>query len=118
MRPRSSHGERPAQVLTVPPCMLRAGTNSFAQDLPLELGEDRRQAGHRSAGRRRQIQRFRHRHETDSQMLQFLQGRRQVRRRPPPAIEPLPSRPFDFCGNLRFFLIFAPQRADNPRIQG
>ena len=80
--------DRPAQALAVAPCMRQAGADTFAQDLPLELGEDRQQTGHRSTGLGRQVQCLRKRHETHSQVFQFLQGRQQVRDRPAPAIQP------------------------------
>ena len=51
-------GCRPAQSFSILPRMRQAGSSSFPQNLPFELGEDRQQTGHRSTGRRRQIQRF------------------------------------------------------------
>ena len=43
-----------------------------------ELGEHREQPGHGATGRRRQIQRFGERHETDAQFRQFLQRDDQI----------------------------------------
>ncbi|HEX3993612.1 MAG TPA: hypothetical protein VHX39_20780 [Acetobacteraceae bacterium] len=50
--------------------------------------KDRQPAGHRATGWRSEIQRFGQRDETDTEILQFLEGREQVRHRPSPAIQP------------------------------
>jgi hypothetical protein len=64
--------EWPAQALAVLACVRQAGADSFPENLSFELGKDGQQACHRSTSGCGQIQRFGQRHETDSQMLQFL----------------------------------------------
>ena len=80
-------GHRPAQTFTVLPGVRQSGADPLAQNLAFELGEHRQQAGHGAPGRRRQIECFRQRYETDSEMLQFLECRDQIRHRPAPAIQ-------------------------------
>lgn len=62
----------PAKPFAIVPCMSEAGTDSVAQDLRLELGEDGRQRG------RGQIERFGQRYEADAEMFQLLKGCEQV----------------------------------------
>ena len=50
---------RPAQALAVLAGLRQAGADSFPENLPFELGKDGQQAGHRSTGGCRQIQRLR-----------------------------------------------------------
>lgn len=69
-----SRGLGPAQPLSGLPGVGQASPNPFPENLPLELGKD----GHGTTGRRGQIQRLHQRNETDSQMLQFLEGSEQV----------------------------------------
>src|SRR5580704_16516478 len=74
-----SRRDWPTQLFAVQPCLNQSGACTLAQDLTFELGEDCQQAGHRATGGRREIERFGQRDEADSEMLQFLKGREQVR---------------------------------------
>lgn len=62
---------RPPQSLSVLPRLGKASTGS--QNLPFELSEDGKQSRHGATSRRRQIQSFSERNETDTKMLQLLQ---------------------------------------------
>jgi hypothetical protein len=68
----------PAKPFAIVPCMSEAGTDSVAQDLRLELGEDGRQRGRGAAGGCGQIERFGQRYEADAEMFQLLKGCEQV----------------------------------------
>ena len=65
-------GRRPCPVVCRSPALRQARPSSLPQNLPLELSEDRQQAGHRATGWRGQIQRLRQRHEADAEMFEFL----------------------------------------------
>ena len=63
-------------------------------------------AGHRSTGWRGQIQRLGQRHEAHAEMLQFLEGRQQIRYRPAPAVQSPHQHYVDLsaAGGLQQFL--------------
>jgi len=79
---------RPTQALAVLAGVRQAGANSFPENLPFEFCKNGQQARHGSTGWGGQIQRLHERHESDSQMLQFLQGPEQVGYRSAPTIQP------------------------------
>jgi len=79
---------RPVQALAVLACLRQASTNSFPENLPLELREDGQQCRHGSTGWGRQVQCLRQRYEADAEMFQFVQGRQQVRDGPSPPVQP------------------------------
>jgi len=54
------------------PGVSQASPSSFPQNLSFERGEDSQQSGHRSTGRRGQIQRLSQRHEPDAEMFREL----------------------------------------------
>jgi hypothetical protein len=64
--------------------MRQARPRSFLHNLPFELGEDRKQAGHGSTGWGGQIQRLGQRDEADAEVFEFLGRRQQIRYRPAP----------------------------------
>ena len=72
-------GQRPTQSFAVLPGVGQPSPSSFSQNLPFELSEDGQQTSHRATSRSRQIERLSQRYETDSEMLQFLKRRQQVR---------------------------------------
>ena len=104
----SVHGRccRPAQPFAVLPSVGQASASSLPQDLPFELGENGQQPRHRSTGRRSQVQRLGQRHETHTEMLQFLKGCQQIRYRPAPAVQPPYQHDVDLAaaGGLQQFL--------------
>ena len=90
--------------------MGQASPSPFPQNLSFELGEDGQQSGHRSTGWRGQIQRLGQRHEADTEMLQFLKGRQQIRYRPAPAVQPPHQHDIDLaaaCGLQQFLASFS-----------
>ncbi len=88
-------------VLAVLTGMRQAGAHPFSQNLSFELGEDRQECGHGPARRRRQVEGFSQGNETDPEVLQFLQGRQQVRHRPPPPIQSPYQYHVDFAAARR-----------------
>ena len=72
-------GCRPAQSLAVRARMRQTGPGPFPQNLPFELREDGQQSGHGSTRRRGQVQCLGQGNKPDTQMLQFLERRQQVR---------------------------------------
>ena len=77
--PCCRRGHRPAQALAILPGLSQASASSLAQDLAFELGEDRPAVLPWRDRGRGQIQRLGQRNETDAEMLQFLQCRKQIR---------------------------------------
>src|ERR1019366_9704334 len=71
-------GYGPAQALAILGGMGQAGADALAENLPFEFRKNGQQASHGATGGRGQIQRLGQRNKTDSQMLQFLEGREQV----------------------------------------
>lgn len=63
---------RSPQPFSILPRMRQARPRSFPQNLPFELREDGKQAGHGATGRRGQVQCLGQRHEAHTEMLQFL----------------------------------------------
>ena len=82
--------------------MGEASTDSLAQYLAFELGEDGQQRGHCATCRCGQVQRFGQRHEADAEMLQFLQRGKQVGDRSSPAIQPPHHNHIDLPAPRRF----------------
>jgi hypothetical protein len=64
----------------------QACANTFAQDLAFELGEHGEQSGHCAASGCSQVECFRQRYETDSEILEFLERRNQISDGAAPAI--------------------------------
>jgi hypothetical protein len=67
--------------------MCKASPGPLSQNLSFKLSEDGEQASHRSTGGSGQVQRFRQRDEPDSEVLQFLERRQQIRYRPAPPVQ-------------------------------
>ena len=67
-----NHRWRAAEAFALLPGMGQTGADTFAKDLPFELGEHGEQSGHGAACGRGQIECFGQRHETHSEMLKFL----------------------------------------------
>jgi hypothetical protein len=67
-----NHGRRAAQAFALLTCVIQTGTDSLAKNLAFELGEHSEQSGHRTTGRRGQIECFRQRYEAHSEMLKFV----------------------------------------------
>jgi len=88
---------RSAQALANLAGVGQAGADSFAENLPFELREDRQQGRHGSTRGRGQVQCLGQRNETDSEMLQFLKSRQQVRNGPAPAVQPPYQHHVDFA---------------------
>lgn len=59
--------------------MSQASASSFPKNLFFELREYSQKAGHRSAGWRGQVEGFRERDETDTEVVEFLKRRQQIR---------------------------------------
>ena len=94
--------------------MGQTSADAFAQDLAFELGEHREQSSHGATGGRGQIECFGQRNETDSEMLQFLERRNQIRDGPAPAIQTPHQHDIDFapsCGSEQCFAQLALRRA-------
>ena len=64
--------EGAAQTLAVLSRMGKFGTDPFAENLSLELGEHSQQSGHGPAGGRSQIESVGERDEADAEVIQFL----------------------------------------------
>ena len=64
------------------------GLHAIAEDVPLELGEDRKHAGQGPAARRGQVERLAERDEADLECGQLLERRDQIDQGTPPAIQP------------------------------
>lgn len=75
---RSVYGSgcRPAQPLTVLPCLSQSSKGSLAQNLSFELRKNCEQPSHGTPRWRGQIQSFGERNETNIKVLEFLQGLR------------------------------------------
>ncbi len=78
---------RSTQPPTVLSSLIQTCAHPFAQDLSFELREDCLQVDHGSASKSCQIQSLRQRFETDSEMFEYLQNRKQVGDPPSPAIQ-------------------------------
>ena len=90
--------EGTAQPLAVLSRMRQAGANAFAQNLSFELSEDGQQPSHGAACGRGQIESLGERHEADAEMLQFLQGGKQIGDQSAPAVEPPHKELKDWLG--------------------
>jgi hypothetical protein len=77
--------------------MIQTGANALAQDLAFELGEHREQASHRAPCWRGQIECLGQRYETDSEVLQFLERRNQIRDGPAPSVQAPHQDDIDFA---------------------
>src|SRR5271168_2245133 len=64
----NSHG--PAEMLSLEPRLGNARADTLAEDLVFKLSKHRQQPRHGPTGRRRQIQCFGERHESDTQFRQ------------------------------------------------
>ena len=71
------------------------------EDFPFECREHGEQAGHGPARWRGQIQRLGQRHETDTEMLQFLKRRQKVRHGAAPTVEAPNQHNIDFAASRR-----------------
>jgi len=91
-----SRGHRAAEAFAILPGMGQASPRSLSQNLSFELGEYGQQAGHRSTGRRGQVQCLGQGNEPDSKMFQFLERGQQIRNRPAPAVQPPYEHYIDF----------------------
>jgi hypothetical protein len=65
-------------VFTLQTCFGNARANPLAEDFMFEGRKHREQPGHSATRWRGQIQRFRERHESDTQFRQFLSGDDQI----------------------------------------
>jgi hypothetical protein len=68
--------------------MSKSRSGSLPQNLFFKLGEDGQQAGHSATGWGGQVQCLGQGNEANAQMLQFLERRKEICNRPPPAIQP------------------------------
>ena len=94
--------------------VIQTGANALAQDLAFELGEHREQASHRAPCWRGQIECLGQRYETDSEVLQFLERRNQVRYGPAPSVQAPHQDDIDFaptCDREQSLTQFALRRA-------
>ena len=77
---------RPAVRAAFLACLGDPGPHAIAEDVPLELGEDREHAGQGPAARRGQVECLAERDEADLECGQFLERRDQIDQRTPPAV--------------------------------
>ena len=95
-------------------CVIQAGTYALAQDLAFELGEHREQAGHGAACGCGEIEGFGQRDETDSEVLQLLERRNQIRHGTALAVQAPHQHDIDFtssCGSDQDIAPLALRRA-------
>jgi hypothetical protein len=92
--------------------MRQSGAHTFPQNLPFELSKDGQQAGHGSTSGCRQVQRLGQRHETNVEMIEFLQGGQQVCHGSAPTVQAPYQHHVDFptARSLQQFLASLPLR--------
>jgi hypothetical protein len=91
-----------AETFALLACVIQAGANTLAKDLAFELGEYGEQASHGATCWGGQIKGCSQRYEADSEVLQFLERRNQIRDGPAPAIQAPHQHDIDFtssCGS-------------------
>jgi hypothetical protein len=103
----------PIQLFAVQPSLRQSGARPVTQDLTFELGEDGQQTRHGTTGRSCEIQRLGQRDETDTEMLQFLQGGKQICYGASPAIEPPHQNHVDFTTARGFDELFTSLSLDS-----
>jgi hypothetical protein len=94
--------------------MGQTGADALAQDLAFELGEHREQTGHGAACGCGEIECFRKGNETDSEMLQFLERRDQIRDRAAPTIQSPNQHDIDFAAARGSENVSRSSRCDAP----
>ena len=105
----------PTKLFAVLPRMRQASLGPLLQNLAFERRENGQQPSHGTSGWRGQVQGLGQGHEAHSEMLQFLEGRQQIRDRPVSVVKTRPTckiRTLGSVGSRRYATLRPMPRPD------